>query len=464
MFYCRDKELADMNRRYNEDRFECLAVYGRRRVGKTALVNEFCKDKPTIYFSAINGTLQDNLEGFSRAIFNYEYPDRIAVPVMQDFQTCLEHITELCGDKRLILFIDEYPYLAKADPSFSSRLQHIIDREWSKTKLFVILCGSSMSFMVNQVMGYESPLYGRRTGQYKIDPLGYKDTAVFAPELSTEDKALLYGITGGIPYYINELKVKDNIEQALINNFFNPSSYLYEEPENLLKQEMREPAMYNSIIKAIAGGASRLNDIATKVGIDSGVCSNYIKALLELGLVIKETPFEEKAGKKSTYLVADNFFRFWYRFVPQNLSIINFGRMPMLFDRIVKPYLHDFMGLVFEKMCKEYICSSDTLGLDILSVGQWWGTDSRKHKEVQIDIVAKIFNPDIDEYLIGSCKFRNEKIGIDELELLEEYAQVFGKGRSYKYIIFSKSGFKDNLLDAEKSGRVILRTLEDIYR
>lgn len=453
-----------MQRRYDEGDFEFLAVYGRRRVGKTALVNEFCKDKPTIYFSAVNGSAQDNLAGFCKAIYSYEYPDRMVTPVLPDFQAALDHITELCGDERLVLFIDEYPYLAKTDPSFSSRLQHVIDRYWSKTKLYIILCGSSMSFMVNQVMGYESPLYGRRTGQYKIEPLGYKDTAVFAPQLSTEGKALLYGVTGGVPYYINELRVKNSLDNALIDNFFNSSTYLFEEPENLMKQEMREPAIYNAIIRAIATGSSRLNEIATKVGIDSGICANYLKSLLELGLVSKETPFEEKVGKKSIYLLEDNFFRFWYRFIPENISMINFGRMPRLYDRVVKPYLSDYMGLVFEKMCKEYLCSCDDLPFEVMGLGQWWGTDSKKHKQVQIDIVAKLFNPDVDEYLISSCKFRNTPIGLDELELLKEYAQVFGRGQKYRYIIFSKGGFTDGLLEAAKKEQVTLRSLEDMYR
>ena len=123
-----------------------------------------------------------------------------------------------------------------------------------------------MSFMKSQVLGKESPLYGRRTAQFKIMPLDYKDTAVFHPNLSEEDNALIYGITGGVPHYINKLDVRDSVDEALMENLFDRSSYLYEEPANLLKQELREPAIYNAIIKAIAEGASRLNDITTKVG------------------------------------------------------------------------------------------------------------------------------------------------------------------------------------------------------
>jgi hypothetical protein len=161
----------------------------------------------------------------------------------------------------VVFVIDEYPYLANAQESISSQMQHLIDHVWSESKLYLILCGSSMSFMEYQVLGYESPLYGRRTAQFKIEPLTYQETAVFNPQLSLEQNALIYGITGGVPHYINKLAVRGSLDDALLENLFDRSSYLYEEPENLLKQELREPAVYNSIITAFAGGASRMNEI-----------------------------------------------------------------------------------------------------------------------------------------------------------------------------------------------------------
>ena len=158
-------------------------------------------------------------------------------PVYSSLDDAFAAITRLAEKGRLIFVIDEYPYLAKADESVSSRLQHIIDKVWQNTGLFVILCGSSMSFMENQVLGYESPLYGRRTGQLKIQALTYREVTVFNPGLSCEEQALIYGITGGIPHYINKLNVCDSIDDALKENLFNTSGYLFEEPENLLKQE-----------------------------------------------------------------------------------------------------------------------------------------------------------------------------------------------------------------------------------
>ena len=462
-FYCREDELRKLNKRYADDKFECIVIYGRRRVGKTALINEFCKDKPTIFFSALNTTEKENLNALSKSIMNFERPDMESAPEFSSYDAALDELTALSKENRIVFVIDEYPYLAKAKPSISAMLQHIIDHKWTETRMYLILCGSSMSFMENQVLGNESPLYGRRTGQFKIEPLDYRETAVFHPYLSSEDNALIYGITGGVPHYINKLDVRSSIDEALLENLFDRSSYLYEEPGNLLKQELREPAIYNAIIKAIADGSSKMNDIKMKVGEESSVISKYLKTLIDLGIVKKETPVTEKPGKKTIYLLADNFFRFWYRFVPVNMSAIDSGRISKLYPHAVKQHLSDYMGLTFEKMCQDYLLYySDNLPIELCNIGQWWGTDPKKKKQVQIDIVGTPVQG--NDYIIGSCKYRNEKIGVDELNLIKDYASIIGKGNNYHYYIFSKGGFTDGLLQAQDRGEVHLITLEDLYR
>ena len=463
MFYCREEELRTMNNRYKKGHFECVVIYGRRRVGKTALINEFCKGKPTVYFSALNASSQENLEALSKAIYTCQNSDSTSTPTYRSYEDALEAITGMAMEKRLVFVIDEYPYLAKAEKSISSRLQHIIDHSWQGSRIYLILCGSSMSFMEYQVLGYESPLYGRRTAQFKIQALTYREITEFHPELKAADQALLYGVTGGIPHYINKLDVESNLDEALLDNLFSTSSYLFEEPENLLKQELREPAIYNSVISAIAAGASHSNEISTKVGLESGVCAKYLKVLLDLGILKKETPITEKPGKKTIYAIDDNFFRFWYRFVPRNMSVISAGRMRLIYEQAVKRFYPDYMGLVFEKMCQEYLLRyAKDLPILLSNVGQWWGTDSKTRKEVQIDIVG--VPVDGNEYLIGSCKYRNEKIGIEELELLRRYAAVFRQNGIFHYYIFSKGGFTPALLEAEMQGEVTLLTLEDLYR
>lgn len=329
MFYCREEELRIMNQRYEKNRFECIVIYGRRCVGKTVLINEFCKDKPTVYFSALNASVRENLEALSKAIYTYKNPEGESGPVYQGFEDALAEITVLAKEKRLVFVIDD--------------------------ELYFILCGSSMSFMEYQVLGYESPLYGRRTAQLKIQALTYREMTAFHSGLSVEDQALLYGVTGGVPHYINKLDVEEDLDEAILNNLFHTSSYLFEEPENLLKQKLRKPAVYNSIITAIAGGASRSNEISTKVGLESGICAKYLRVLVELGILKKETPVTEKPGKRTIYMIEDNFFRFWCRFVPKNMSMISAGRIRQVYDLAVKRFYPDYMGLIFEKMCQEYL-------------------------------------------------------------------------------------------------------------
>ena len=191
--------------------------------------------------------------------------------------------------------------------------------------------------------------------------------------------------------------------------------------------------------------------------------SKYLKTLIDLGIVKKETPLTEKPGKKTIYLLVDNFFRFWYCFVPVNASAIDSGRIAKTCSRAVKQYFSDYMGLTFEKMCRDYLLYyADDLPIELSEIGQWWGTDPKKKKQIQIDIVdAPVEGRD---YIIGSCKYRNEKIGLDELELIRECASVFGKGLNYHYFIFSKGGFTEGLLQAQDRGEVRLLTLADIFK
>lgn len=463
MFHCRERELNELEKRYNGNDFECMIIYGRRRVGKTSLISEFCKDKPAIFFSALNASAQENLEALSRAIYEKDNPVAEEFPVYTSFDAAFSEIAKVAKDKRFVFVIDEYPYLAKADSSISSRLQHIIDHTLKDGKLFLILCGSSMSFMEYQVLGYESPLYGRRTGQLKIEALTYLEVTEFNTKLSHDDQALIYGITGGIPHYINKLGVKENIDAALKENLFSPSSYLFEEPGNLLKQELREPAIYNSVITAVAGGATRANEIATKIGISPQICAKYLKVLLDLGILTKETPITEKAGRKSIYSLGDNFFRFWYRFVPQNLSAISAGKIEKIYEPIIKKHFSEYMGFVFEQICREYLfLYAENLPGVLTDIGQWWGTDTTEKKEVQIDIVGQLAEP--GEYIIGSCKYKNSPIGVDEFDLLKKYAQVFGKGKKYYYYIFSKGGFTKGLEELAEQDEVKLLTIDDVYR
>ena len=307
------------------------------------------------------------------------------------FQAALEYVFQLAKDQRLILAIDEYPYVARSSKSLASTLQLLIDKYKDNSKLMLILCGSSMSYMEDHVLAYKAPLYGRRTAQMKILPFDFADTCRYFKHCSDEEKALFYGIVGGTPQYLLQMDDRLSIEDNIKNTFLNPTSSLFEEPENLLKQEVREPALYNAIITAIATGASRMAEISTKVGEDTSVCATYLKNLMALGLILKETPYGEKASRKSLYAIDDNMFRFWYRFVPENNSIIARGASDLAYRRI-QPHFSDYMGKVFEEICKQYLWMlllNGTSPVEFKELGRWWGTDPSTHSQTEIDIMGE---------------------------------------------------------------------------
>ena len=448
---------------------ECVIIYGRRRVGKTALINEFVKDKPVIYFPALNTNAKDNLTALSKAICAYRNPNAGTAPVYNSFDDVFAEITRIVQTKRVVFVIDEFPYLAKADSSIPSRLQHLFDHDWKDSKLYLILCGSSLSFMEKEVLSNKSPLFGRRTAQFKIEPLTYLDAAKFHTELPPVTNALIYGITGGVPHYINKLEMENNLKDALLDNFFDTSAYLFEEPQNLLKQELREPAIYNSIITAIANGAAKLNEISQRTGLETAKCTKYIHVLTELGIIQKIKPITEKTERKTLYKIADPFFRFWYRFVPGNMMTISAGTIARNYDVAIGSYLSSYMGPVFEDICRQYlIYYAENLPFTLHEIGEWWGPDPAQKKEVQLDIVALASKENNIQagrrFLIGSCKYKNEKTDVDELYLIHHYASLFTNANDECfYYIFSKSGFTDVLLEKQEKGEVRLVTLEEMY-
>ena len=289
MFIGRERELQALERLFYSDHFEFAVIYGRRRVGKTALISRFIQDKDAIYFMGVESSEKQNLENLSKSIMEYSSGIEAETSFLS-FQAALEYVFRLAEKKRVILTIDEYPYVARASKSLASTLQLLIDKYKEASKLMLILCGSSMSYMEDQVLAYKAPLYGRRTAQFKILPFNFFETCRYFRNFSPSDCALIYGIAGGTPQYLLQMDDSMSVDENIKNTFLNSSSALFEEPENLLKQEVREPSLYNAIISAIATGASKLSEISTKVGENSSTCTAYLKNLISLGLVRRETP------------------------------------------------------------------------------------------------------------------------------------------------------------------------------
>ena len=460
MFIGRDKELAALDRLYVSDKFEFAVIYGRRRVGKTALINQFIGDKKAIYFMGVESNAKQNLENFSKSIIECSSGIE-AETSFASFQAALEYVFKLAEHERMILAIDEYPYVARSSKSLASTLQLLIDKNKATSKLMLILCGSSMSYMEDQVLAYKAPLYGRRTAQMKLLPFDFEEACQYLKNLSGEDKALIYGIVGGTPQYLIQMDDKLSVEENIKNTYLNPMSFLYEEPINLLKQEVREPAIYTAIITAVAMGYSRMSEIATKVGEDTNVCAGYLKSLINLGIVQKETPYGEKESRKSIYSIEDNMFRFWYRFVLENNSVIARGAVDLVYNRI-EPKLSDYMGWVFEEICRQYLWKkllSGTCPVEFSSLGRWWGNDPIEKRQAEIDIMGE---QDKDTALFAECKWKNERVDSGVLETLMKRSKLFQYTKQH-YYLFSKSGFTKGCIEkAKEEGNVTLVGYEEI--
>lgn len=447
---------------FQNDKLEFAVIYGRRRVGKTALINHFIDNKEAIYFMGVESNEKQNLENFSKSIIEYSSGIEAETSFLS-FQAALEYVFKLAEKKRFILAIDEYPYVARSSKSLASTLQLLIDKYKDTSKLMLILCGSSMSYMEDEVLAYKSPLYGRRTAQMKIFPFSFDEACRYLKNYSDEDKALAYGIVGGTPQYLLQMDDRLSIEDNIKNTYLNPISFLYEEPTNLLKQEVREPAIYTAIITAIAVGASRMSDISNKVGEDSNICANYLKSLINLGIVKKETPYGEKTSRKSIYSIEDNMFRFWYRFVPNNNSVIMRGAADIVYRRI-EPQLSEYMGAVFEEICKQYLWKLLLDGnspVEFSELGRWWGNDPIEKKQTEIDIMGE---QDKQTALFGECKWTNEKVDLGVLETLIKRSKLFSYINVHLFL-FSRSGFTKGCIDkANELGNVSLVTYADMLK
>ena len=455
VFIGREKELSNLNELYSQDKFQLFVLYGRRRVGKTTLLNEFCKDKDTIFYSAEQSNNKLNLEKFSSLVFNF-YGENNLEP-FSSWTNALSYINKRQKDKKLVLVIDEFPYLVKKNKALLSEFQHLIDHKLTNGNLFMILCGSYMGFMEKEVLGSKSPLFGRRTAQLHMKPFNYQTSSKFLDGFSDTKKLELYGAFGGTPLYLQQINEGVSFEENIKRAYLKVTSYLYEETLLLLRQEVQEPGVYSAIIEAIASGYTKANEISTKIGEDSAKCLKYIKTLCELGILHKETPFGEKeSSRKTIYGISDFMFRFWYRYVFANRTLIETGAQQAVWAKRIEPDYSNYMGLVFEKVCTDYLSVKNAKGeLPILftSVGRWWGTNPATHRQEKIDLIAN----DGKDYIFGECKWRNEKLDLSVLRELKTKADIFSKNRnSTYYVLFSKSGFTEAVINEAKSDSSIM--------
>lgn len=472
MFIGRKQELDILNNLYNQPGFSMEIIYGRRRIGKSTLIRKFIKDKKAIFYTATKVGKDRNLELLSRQAADTLDPSVIDA-AFPSIEALFDFITEKLPEEKTIFVIDELPYWAEKDEALLSVLQKYIDDDWSNKNLMIILCGSALSFMEEKVLSEKSPLFGRRSSQIRLDAFDYIESALFVPNYTYEEKAICYGVTGGVAKYLSLFEPDKSLDDNIKKLFFDNAGYLFDETRNLLTQEFSDIAIVNNVIEQVASGESSLSVIADKVHEKEPTVLYSLGKLISVGLVEKRKCItEEKNKKKVQYVLKDNMFRFWYAFIPQAYSVIEMGNGAAYYDRVVKPKLHEYMGRVFEDICRYYTLkmgSTDMFDCFLTSTGSWWGNEplineagDGYYQSADIDVVG-ISSAD-KSMVVGECKFKNDKTDKSVYETLVRRSKVISaKYKVRKYLLFSLGGYTSWFDDAGDD-RLMLFTLEDMYR
>ncbi|MDF1617608.1 ATP-binding protein [Petrocella sp. FN5] len=445
MFVGRKNELDYLNTKYTSSNAEFIILYGRRRIGKTEILREFVKDKKHVFYSGhqITDFMQLNrvtgvlTEHFNKKIYSDSF---------NQWEQVFSYISEnLTKEEKTVIVFDEFPYMVEGNSSIPSVLQSIWDHSLSKKNILIILCGSSISFMKNELLSEKNPLYGRTTGVLKITEMDFESSLGFYPNIDFHEQVAFYSVFSGVPYYLSRINREKSLKENIITSILQNGSVLFNEVEFLLKQELREVSVYNTIITAIALGRTKQNEIVQLSGVEKTKLTYYLNSLIDLGIIRKEFPSTIKTkemvkSRVGLYILDNSFFRFYYRFVYPHVSELMDGNIDIIYEDIIEKQLMDFIGYEFEKIAIAHVRNINQrkeIPLRLIRIGRWWD----KNKE--IDIVGYDIS---HNFIFGECKWRNEKLGVPVLKQLQDKSMAIKEEvRDKYYILFSKSGFTDEL-------------------
>ena len=456
-FIGREEELSVLQEMYNKKGFHLAVLFGRRRVGKTTLINKFielnkCK---SVSFVSTEMTETELLLRMGNDVLESLAPNLNGKLKFDSFDSIFDYLAEESVKERIIFVIDEYPYLAKSCPYMNSLLQKYIDNKWKNSNLYFILLGSLVSFMREDVLGSSAPLHGRANLELKINPFGYKDTACFVPDYNAEEQAIVYGLTGGVAKYLEQFDSTISLDENIEKLFFSRNAFFSEEQiKTVITGEKSNPVAYNSIIDAIANGKTKYNEIQATTGMsDISFC---IKNLISAEVV------ERREIPKPYYLIADSMVNFYFRYVAPGASLINSGKGKIYYEQKVKQNLHQFMGSVFEKMAKDYILNNvgtKKIPCFLTDIIEYQNSVKigKEIKSIEIDLLGL----DGKKYVLaGECKFKSENFNKEDLEIFQKKLNYFSAS-NLEVMLFSLSGFTDYVIETAKGYTLV--TLKEMY-
>lgn len=458
IFVDREAELQSLEREYAREGSSFVVVYGRRRVGKTELISRFIRNRRSLYYLATEEPELQNLESFQSVAADFLQSDLLRAARISRWEDVFREIVRACGptDERAVIVIDEFQYLGRANPAYPSIFQRIWDTMLKDANVMLVLCGSLISLMRDQVLSEESPLYGRRTAQIRMGQIPFSRYREFLLGRSTRELVERYAVTGGVPKYIELFNDEKDVYSAISANALDRSGFLYDEPNFLLQREVPDVGTYFALIRAVAGGAHRPSEISRSFGIRQTSLGKYLKTLIDLDVLERQVPVTESnpdKSKKSLYRIKDNFLQFWFRFVLPNLSYLETGRTAAVEKRIREHFIDGHVAYVYVDVCRERLwglADSGELGFVPERVGRWWsGSD-------EIDVVG--LSASEGRAVWGECKFWKDPVGANVLRALEEKAARIPWERDRRtdaFALFSASGFTDEL-------RVIAGARDDV--
>lgn len=457
-FVNREAELEYLNSEYTKSQASLVVIYGRRRIGKTALIKKFMSDKLGLYFLASEELERENINNLKNLIADFTENALLKRGFDFSWDDLFTVFKEYRRGQKKILVIDEFQYLGKVNSAFSSIFQRIWDQVLKDENIMVILCGSLINMMESQTLSYSSPLYGRRTGQIKMKQISFLNYHEFFDNKTQDELVEFYAVTGGVPKYIEAFIGEQDIFSGIEKHILGKQSFLYEEPVFLLEKEVSEIGSYFSIIKTIAQGNHKLGHISTNLGVSQTSLTKYLSTMINLDLIERQVPITEanpEKSKKGLYSIKDNFIEFWFKFIYPYRSYIEMDDTDYVMNKIRNNFIDNHVSFVYEKICMDRLWKlnkENSLPLKFSKLGRWWSNSD------EIDIVG--INEDSHEIAFCECKYLNREVDVDVFyTLLQKAKQVdwHAKGRKEYYIIFSKSGFTSNFKElAEKRKDLLL--------
>ena len=460
MFVNRVAELELLKKRYASGKAEFFVLYGRRRVGKTELLSRFCEDKRAIFFVSDLGSEISLRTALSAAVNAVLFGPNQMNAVYATWEDLFHALAQAAQTERLVVVLDAFPYLVTTHPPLATILQRVWDQTLKNSQIMLILCGSYIGMMEAAVLGYQSPLYGRRTAQYLLEPLWFQDARLFFPSYDAADQIRAYAVYGGTPAYLHTLQPQQSLRENILDGILSRGSFLYDEVRFVLQQELREPRNYFAILQAIAAGKTRLNEIKQATGIEGATA--YLDTLQQLHLVERVVPVTETQPHKSRrgiYRLKDHYLRFWFRTVHPNRSQLERGGAQMTLENQVIPEIDHFTSLTFEEVCQQTFWQaglSGKLPFTPNKVGSWWNAN----EEVDVVVLGET------DALLAECKWTSKPVGVDilaELERKSNRVRPELENRPIRLALCARSGFTPQLMAAvEARTDVMLFDLTDI--